>query len=329
MKLTIQFTIFFLCILLTSSCSYLTNPQQADESFIPSNNHKTFLNDHRPLVYIDEAHYNFHTTDGRYSPFVKVLKSDGYLVNTNKKEFTLESLESADILVIANALSKKNEGTNGELPNYPAFKSEEVAAVHEWVSNGGSLFLIADHMPWPKASEQLALAFGFKFNNGHGIDPENRKSIYGVKKGDLTNHAITKGINNNYEMAAFGNQAFEMPKNMANSDNVNKVRTFGGQAFEIPSNAVSLLTFGQSSYSAMPSIPFNINKNTPKVSVGGWSQGAVLDVGKGRIAVFGEACMFSAQIDINSQAKCGFLADGAAENEQFLLNIMHWLSRLL
>ncbi|MFT4924424.1 MAG: hypothetical protein ACI8WB_000502 [Phenylobacterium sp.] len=308
MKLMRQLTMLCLCMLFTASCSDFGNPQQADDNFTPANNPKTFLKDKPPLVYLDEAHYNYHTSDGRYGPFVEVLKSDGYLVKANKKQFTLDNLKSADILVIANALNKKNR-SNGELPNYPAFESEEVEAVHQWVLNGGSLFLIADHMPWPKASEKLAAAFGFKFNNGHAFDPGNRSSIYGIKKGDLAEHVITNGIKSN--------------------DSVSKIRTFGGQAFQIPPSATSLLIFSQSAYSVMPNSPFDINTDTPKTSVGGWSQGAVLEVGKGRIAVFGEACMFTAQININDKGKCGFLANGGEQNQQFLLNIMHWLSRLI
>jgi len=52
-------------------------------------------------------------------------------------------------------------------------------------------------------------------------------------------------------------------------------------------------------------------------------------VGKGRVAVFGEAAMFSAQLAGPNKAPMGMNAPIAAQNPQFLLNVMHWLSGLL
>ena len=31
------------------------------------------------IVYIDEAHHNFHTRTGRYAPFAQLLEKDGYV----------------------------------------------------------------------------------------------------------------------------------------------------------------------------------------------------------------------------------------------------------
>ncbi len=54
--------------------------------------------------------------------------------------------------------------------------------------------------------------------------------------------------------------------------------------------------------------------------------------GKGRLAVFGEAAMFSAQIATlpgNPQPiKAGMNVAGY-DNRQFALNLLHWLSRAL
>jgi hypothetical protein len=54
-------------------------------------------------------------------------------------EFTAEALRSARVLVISNA--------NGEQDGTNAFSAEEIAAVRDWVTAGGSLLLIADHHP--------------------------------------------------------------------------------------------------------------------------------------------------------------------------------------
>jgi hypothetical protein len=59
----------------------------------------------------------------------------------------------------------------------------------------------------------------------------------------------------------------------------------------------------------------------------GRSQGVVLPVGRGRVAVFGEAAMFSAQIAGADNTPFGMNVPGI-DNRQFALNVMHWLSRL-
>jgi hypothetical protein len=56
-----------------------------------------------------------------------------------------------------------------------------------------------------------------------------------------------------------------------------------------------------------------------------------MPVGKGRLAVFGEAAMFSAQImrGGNPPFRGGFNAKGAEQNKQFILNLVQWLAGIL
>ena len=58
-------------------------------------------------------------------------------------------------------------------------------------------------------------------------------------------------------------------------------------------------------------------------------QGAVIPFGKGRVAAFGEAAMFSAQVSGPNRMPAGMNDPGAPQNAQFLLNVLHWLSGLL
>ena len=58
----------------------------------------------------------------------------------------------------------------------------------------------------------------------------------------------------------------------------------------------------------------------------GWSQGAILELGKGRVAVFSEGMMFSSQLITNTGKTIGLRSVGAEQNEAFLLNIMRWLA---
>jgi hypothetical protein len=69
-----------------------------------------------------------------------------------------------------------------------------------------------------------------------------------------------------------------------------------------------------------------ITKDTPRVTVSGWYQRAILRSGRGRFAVFGEAAMFSAQLAGPEKRQMGMNNPIASKNRQFLLNLMHWLS---
>ncbi len=64
----------------------------------------------------------------------------------------------------------------------------------------------------------------------------------------------------------------------------------------------------------------------PRIPITGWCQGAVVKVGKGRVTIFGEAAMFSAQIAGPQKLPFGMNSKTASQNYQFLLNIMHWLT---
>jgi uncharacterized protein (DUF2249 family) len=281
-----------------SSCS--DSNQQPDPDFIPKNTKSSFSKVNSPVVFIDEAHNNLHKINGRFKPFAQVLTSDGYTVKASKEKFTLDYLKQADILVIVNALDKKRRDYNP--PFGDAFDTEEVEAVKQWVSQGGSLFLIADHTPFPKVIEKLAGAFGFEFSNGH-VD----NAIFRIDNKSLIDHATTK--------------------NISNSERIVQVKTFGGSAFQIPENAKPLLILGKGATSIVPDVPFQINAETPRISMDGWYQGAILEVREGRVAVFSEAMMFTSQLIVSTGEKRGLVSDGAEQNEQFLLNVMHWLSK--
>ncbi len=302
-----------LALIYTAVCSInlSAHEQKIDLAYQAKNTKVTFSGKKRPIVLVDEAHHNFHTRDGRYNPFAITLSSDGYEVRKNQQKFSLEGLKDADILVIANALNEKN-ADSWDLPNYSAFTRAEIEAVYHWVKQGGSLFLIADHMPFPKAAESLAAMFGFQFNNGYArFKVEQHSRIVFTRAEDtLKAHPILNG--------------------MSSDEKVDSVRTYTGQAFLPPPNARSLFTFSKGMVSLMPSKSWHLNADTPEISIAGWSQGATLKFAQGRVAVFGEAAMFTSQL-IGTGNKAtdywiGLKDDNAPQNEQFLLNLMHWLS---
>ena len=75
-----------------------------------------------PTVMIDEAHWNADRADGRYRPFVHLLRRDGYRVVRNKQEFVPGLFAGIHVLVIANALGF--QGTLQRFANCRRFRGQ-------------------------------------------------------------------------------------------------------------------------------------------------------------------------------------------------------------
>ena len=235
-----------------------------------------------------------------------MLRRDGYVVRASAAKFNAGALSSCRVLVIANALGERNR-ENWSLPIDPAFTDEEVAAVAAWVKGGGSLFLIVDHMPMPGANRTLAAAFGVRFSNGFALIPDvNAPMIFKRADGLLADHPVTRGA--------------------SKDERIDAVATFTGSAFRIDSGGRPVLVFGPQVISLEPQVAWQFTPETPKTDVRGWLQGATLRHGKGRVAVFGEAAMFTAQLAGPNKNKMGMNSPDAPQNARLLLNILGWLT---
>jgi hypothetical protein len=271
--------------------STLVGAQQvADTDFRPLIGKPAYPAGTGPVVLIDEAHANFHTASGRYLPFAELLRRDGFTVRPSTQRFTAETLRAAHALVIANAQVPAGSPT--------AFTADEVEVVRRWVEEGGSLLLIADHPPFAAGGLELGKIFGLRFRNAGAVNPAERSGrlVFRRLDGTLKDHAVTKGID--------------------------EVATFTGCSFELESTGYPLLLFSSDVFSFAQS-----NEREP-MPLKGHLQGAVLSFGKGRVAAFGEAAMFTAQITGEDRHPMGMNAPIAKQNPQFLLNLMHWLCRL-
>jgi hypothetical protein len=286
--------------------------QVADSAFAPPIPHPAFRGGAGPVVLMDEAHHNFHTAEGRYLAFSRLARRDGYVVRSNHERISRATLAGARILVIANALAERNAGGNWSLPTPSTFDSSEVASIRSWVESGGSLWLISDHMPFPGAVEPIAESFGILMSNGFAMDQGGRGGgimSYGRRTGNLADHAITRGRDG--------------------SERIDSVKVFTGQAFRVVGPAEPLLTITQDVVVLMPAVAWQFSDSTPRLSGRGMLQGAVMKVGRGRVAVFGEAAMFSAQRAGPSRNPMGMNDPAAAQNPQFMLNVLHWLTGIL
>ena len=284
----------------------VTSAQQvADTAYKPVIHDPAYGFGKGPVVFIDEGHHNFHTKEGRYKAFSNLVERDGYVVKSYPGEFVSTKLTEGKILVISNALNERNV-QDWTLPNPSAFTDSEIEHVRQWVFDGGSLFLIADHMPMAGAAQKLAAVFNFEFSNGFAIDTTSRgPAFFKTGDGTLIESRITKGRND--------------------EESVGQIVTFTGQAFQIPDDATPVLVFDDKYMNYLPDTAWAFHKNTNRFNVGGWYQGAYKEYGKGRIVVFGEAAMFSAQLAGPNKVKAGMNHEIAKENYQLLLNIIHWL----
>ena len=300
-----------IALLLLSSCTGHPVIQSAAVDWHPTVSAPQFAPDAGPRVLVDAAHGNFHTIDGRFAAFAELVRADGYRVTGTNEPTSPALLATTDVFVIANAV-KGGEAAEWVLPTPPAFTAEEVAAIAAWVHDGGSLLLIADHMPFPGSVADLAAAFGIVFLNGYAKKSfDESGTLIFTRAGGLQDHAIVRGRNAAEEVA--------------------RLKAFTGQAFRAVVPVEPLMRMPPDWAVFFPHEASTFDAATPNESARGLLQGAVLRHGQGRVAVFGEAAMFSAQTAVKGDqvARMGMNDPEAAQNAQFVLNVLHWLSGLL
>lgn len=295
----------FIGLLFVVVCISVNAQQMADPEFDTSVQNPSYSKS-GPRVLFDEAHNNFHTMDGRYKPFVELIINDGYRVIRNRGPFTKVSLDSFKVLIIANALG--GEDMDDEGADRPAFTDTESDAVRDWVRDGGSLLLIADHAPFGGAAENLAKRFDVEMSKGFTYDEANSAEdnpsfiIYSRENKLLVQHPITEG--------------------RRASERINSVMSFTGQSLLGPKESHGLLKLADSAKDKPD------RNSTTSTSAAGRAQAIAFKFGKGRVVVQGEAAMLSAQIAGPEKFKMGMNVPGT-DNKQYALNIMHWLSGML
>ena len=300
MKITV-----IVLITLVFSCNIIVAQQLPDTLYSPKLVTKEYPNNDGTKIYIDEGHKNLHTLDGGFLPTARLLELDGYRVEGFDTTFSDNTLKGIDVLLIANA-GTPNTDHPIVRPTESAFTDDEIKSLNKWVTQGGSLFLIADHMPFAGAAESLADEFGFKFYDGFLMNEDNGGTIdFSRTNKLLTDNFITNG--------------------RAEGENVNSVRSFTGQGFNIPPNAISILNSQKEHLLYLTDTIWVFSSAKVIISGEDLSQGAIQEFGKGKLAFFGEAAMFTAQLAGPEGIRVGMNSTEAKENYQLLLNIIHWL----
>lgn len=256
-----------------------------------------------PLILIDGSHNNFHRANGNFAPLRILLEKDGYNVKSIDSAFTEKRLKDCHILVISNALAVNNVG-RWHVPIYPAFTNEEVRVVKDWVEKGGRLLLIADHMPFAGAANNLAKAFGFDFINGFA---DNNRGSWPPSVFRIQEKSLGSLISTGKDV----------------TEKIDSIVAFTGSAFSYPTDAIPVLRFTKKDTILVSDTAWRFNNKTIRQSLESKAMGAIMKFGKGSLAVFGEAAMFTAQK--RNEDAVGFNAPEAPQNIQFILNLFHWL----
>ncbi len=292
----------------------IVRAQENDAGFDTSVSCPAYAQGVGPRILVDEAHKNLHKISGRYASFGAVAERDGFRVEPWMMGFSAAPPPEGAILVIANARgADKDEDA--------AFSPAEVERLRSWVAAGGSLFLIADHAPFGSAAASLSAALGVEMIDGHVRDADHRAAElpgpffleFTRDNGLLGQHPILSG--------------------RSPAETLKRVVSFGGQALRPGPGTTVLLRLG-------PKAEAVANPNdtaSAAQDVGGLAHAVALEIGKGRVVVVGEAGLFGAQVIRGEAAqKAGLPGElrfgmnhPGTDDRQLLLNILHWLSRLL
>jgi hypothetical protein len=280
-----------------------------DSAFTPSVAEPAFGPGEGPRVLLDEAHHNLYSNVGYYRALHAMLGADGYRVASLTERLTSANLSGADLVVIANALPVPDQTASDTLG--PAFTTAEVHALLSWVAGGGSLLLLVDHRPYAHAAGPLLDALGLTFTDGYALDYQTWDPlVFRRSDGTLEAHPITEG--------------------RGAGERVDSVATFDGDAFQATGRDVApLLRFGEGIDSFQPDRLWAIGDSTPHIRIAGWLQGAAFTLGEGRVVVFGESGLAVAQLVGPNRQPRGMNAPVGRQNARFLLNTVHWLTRVL
>ena len=311
----------YMAVLLVAAPA-LARQQGPDPTYAPVIARPAYAAD-APVVLLDEGHGSIQTIEGRYAGFAALVRADGYDLRAGRLPLDAPgALDDVDVLVISNAAQR----VGGASPS--AFTVSEIRTVEAWVRAGGSLLLAADHAPHGVAAQALGRAFGVRMGLGYafrldGPDSVTSQMTFTAAAGTLGDHPILRG---------------RLP-----DERVSTIQSFTGQSIAGPDGSTILMAMlptdrEAGNLAALQDISRHLRAGEPAADVLDMlstpalaAQGVAFRHGDGRVVVLGEAGMLTAQM-ISSPGReprrFGLQTDGH-DDQQFALNILHWLSGLI
>ena len=297
--------LFLLLFTITSQAQMLN-----DTPFNANVVHPKFKKGYGPKILIDAGHHNFVVELGLNKPLFDVAISDGYQIKIDSMQFTKEYLSNYNIVVIWPAMPFKF-GSKNQVTDEITFTTGELSALHDWVSNGGSLLMFSEHAPIDKSVTPLFNKFGIQLSTGIVVDSLNSDTPiempswkysflkFTSKNGLLnTEHPITKGEKKN--------------------ERISNILTIGGSGLT-GDGYTNILKLSSSAMikkwnGTMPS-------GTPN------SQCLAGNVGKGKLVALGDCNGFTAMsLKSGGYKLSAGMQVSVYDWKQFVLNTLHWLS---
>lgn len=244
-----------------------------------------------PVVRVDATNGSEHTIsrEGAYFGFRVLLEADGYEVLRYGGSPSI-TVESLNRTDILVIVNPVQDLT-----------ATEAASVAHWVSTGGSLLLVADHDPRPAQIQELAEVFGIEWyvDYASGFDGE------------------------------FSPEAHPISEGFGPAQRITRVESLLGSSLDldpefvppVPYDASEILVFPRGATGGVLDCEFGVVRTPDCDPIDGRSQGIAIQYGEGRVYASGEAQMFTARCP-----EPGLLH---SDNQQFLLNVMHWLDGTL
>ena len=298
--------LLFLLLFTIKSQAQMLNDSPFDANVVDPK----FKKGYGPKILIDAGHHNFVVELGLNKPLFDVASSDGYQIKIDSMQFTKEYLSNYQLVVIMSAMPFKY-GSKNQVTDEITFTTGELNALHDWVSNGGSLLMFSEHAPIDKSVTPLFNKFGIQLSTGIVVDSLNSDTPiempswkysflkFTSKNGLLnTEHPITKGEKKN--------------------ERISNILTIGGSGLT-GDGYTNILKLSSSAMikkwnGTMPS-------GTPN------SQCLAGNVGKGKLVALGDCNGFTA-MSLKSggyKLSAGMQVSGY-DWKQFVLNTLHWLS---
>lgn len=300
-------TILALVLALELATTYASEPGQTNADQKES-----------PVILFDRGHNNY-MYDESDQVIDKFLLRHGFIVRHHRTRINEGIPEGVDVYHTSNALAPENVD-NWSLPTPSAFTPDEIRVLVDWVRNGGSLLLAIEHMPFGGSYDELAAALGIEVSNGFAV---NRSLLHDYSPENVSAAGYLLFLRNNGSMAAHPVINGQVPYGQ-----IKHLATATGSAFRLPPKSTSLITLGSDIISLEPENSWVFTDETPRLSVAGWSQAGIMEIGDGRVAVLGDNFLVSAPEYLEPP----YIADeteaeSGAHNHQFTLNLYRWLSR--
>ena len=313
MKLDLKTRLVLVCVLLVSIGLAAREPFDQASSAAQTGR-PTYDSVNGPVVAIDDAHKNT-TPYARAAGLIKLLQDDGYRPRASTQTISAASLADVSIFIANDPQTTLSDS--------------EVSALVAWLRGGGSLVLALDH--YAAMQTKLTASLGVRNwpGNPAGLGVPDVINILFWRSeffpGEPGVAILGSGGGRGYQTAEAVLAKHAITEGRGPSERIRRVATYSGSAFEALQGGTALLTLPRSARLGAPtSLPNDVMVGVPEArgtSAAGWLQGAVAEFGKGRLAVFADSGVLSGGVAADK--------DQFMDNRQFVLNLMHWLSRVL